>query len=248
MSRGSSAGFDRHITIFSPEGRLYQVEYAFKAVKEGGVCVLGVRSREGVVVIAQKKVPDKLLDPASVSHLFQVSEGIGAACTGMIADAKAQIQRARAEAANFQYKNGYAIPVAYLAKRVANVAQVYTQHAFMRAFGIVTIFAGIDPVLGPQLFRCDPAGHYLGYKACAAGFKEQEATNFLEKRVKAAGEAGMNLKEAMESALIGLQTVVGSDLKPGDLEMAVMTVEEPKWKVLSEAEIDAQLTALSDRD
>jgi 20S proteasome subunit alpha 1 len=138
-----------------------------------------------------------------------------------------------------------------LSKRVANVAQVYTQHAFMRAFGIVSMFAGIDPVLGPQLFRCDPAGHYLGYKACAAGYKEQEASNFLEKRVKAApadGGVGMSMKEAIESALLALQTVVGSDLKSTDLEMGVITVDEPKWKTLTEAEIDAHLTAMSDRD
>jgi len=251
MSRGSSAGFDRHITIFSPEGRLYQIEYAFKAVKEGGVCVLGVRARDGVVLLAQKKVPDKLLDPTSVTHLFRIADGIGCAATGMIADAKAQVSRARMEAANFKYKNGYDIPVAYLSKRVANVAQVYTQHAFMRAFGILTLFAGIDPVLGPQLFRCDPAGHYLGYKACAAGFKEQEASNFLEKRVKAPsadGQPGMTMKEAIESALLALQTVVGSDLKSTDLELGVITVAEPKWKTLTEQEIDAHLTAMSDRD
>ena len=102
-------------------------------------------------------------------------------------------------------------------------------------------------MLGPQLFRCDPAGHYLGYKACAAGFKEQEASNFLEKRIKA-HENGLTMKEAIETALIGLQTVIGSDLKPTDLEMAIMTVEKPRWTVLTEQEIDAQLTAMSDRD
>lgn len=109
------------------------------------------------------------------------------------------------------------------------------------------MFGGIDPVLGPQLYRCDPAGHFLGYKACAAGFKEQEATNFLEKRVKA-NEAGMSMKQAIETALLTLQTVVGSDLKPTDLEMAIITVEKPRWTVLTEAEIDTQLTAMSDRD
>jgi len=247
MSRGSSAGFDRHITIFSPEGRLYQVEYAFKAVKEGGVSILGVRAKDGLVLIAQKKVADKLIDPSSVSHLFQISNGVGCACTGMIADARAQVQRARMEASNFKYKNGYEVPVSYLAKRVANVAQVYTQHAFMRAFGIVSLFAGIDSELGPQLFRCDPAGHYLGYKACAAGYKEQEATNFLEKRIKAHPE-GLTMKEAIETGLLGLQTVVGSDLKATDVEMAIMTVDKPTWVTLTEAEIDAQLTSLSDRD
>jgi len=113
------------------------------------------------------------------------------------------------------------------------------------------MFAGVDPELGPQLYRCDPAGHYLGYKACAAGYKEQEASNFLEKRVKATpadGGVGMTMKEAIEAALLALQTVVGSDLKSTDLEMGIITVAEPTWKVLTEQEIDQHLTAMSDRD
>jgi 20S proteasome subunit alpha 1 len=223
------------------------LEYAFKAVKEGGVSIIGVRSLNGVVLLSQKKVPDKLYDPTSITHLFKINDGLGCACTGMIADAKAQVQRARVEASNFKYKNGYDIPVNYLAKRVANVAQVYTQHAFMRAFGIISLFGGIDPVSGPQLFKCDPSGHYLGYKAVAAGYKEQEATNFLEKKIKSYPN-GLSLKEAIETALLALQTVVGSDLKPTDLEMAIITTETNRFVTLNENEIEQHLTALSDRD
>jgi 20S proteasome subunit alpha 1 len=111
----------------------------------------------------------------------------------------------------------------------------------------VSIFGAVDSELGPQLYRCDPAGHYLGYLACAAGFKEQEANNFLEKRIKS-HPTGMTQKEAIETALLALQTVVGCDLKPTDLEMAVMTKEKPQWTTLTEGEIDAHLTAMSDRD
>ncbi len=93
----------------------------------------------------------------------------------------------------------------------------------------------------------------MGYKACASGWKEQEATNFLEKRIKAASEnketgGELSMKEAIETALLALQTVIGSDLKPTDLEMATITVDKPKWYQLTEAEVDAHLTALSDRD
>ena len=111
-------------------------------------------------------------------------------------DAKSLITRVRQEAAQFRYKNGYEIPVHHLAKRVADIAQVYTQHAFMRALGVVTMFIAVDDEKGPQLYRCDPAGHFIGYKACAAGAKEQEANNTLEKKVKA--NETMNTQQTIE--------------------------------------------------
>jgi len=251
-SRGSSAGFDRHITIFSPEGRLYQVECAFKPAKEG-VSTIGVRAVDGVVIVCQKKVPDKLLDPSSVSHMFSITPSIGCVSSGLHADARAQVTRTRLEAAQFKYKNGYDIPLSFLAKRVADVGQVYTQHAFMRALAVISIFCSWDDESGAQLYRVDPAGHYLGFKACAAGQKEQEANNFLEKRVKLhSGEdgngPGMSMKLAIETAIIALQTVVGADLKPTDLEVGVVTKTEPRFRQLTEQEIDAQLAAISDRD
>jgi len=246
MSRGSSTGFDRHITVFSPEGRLYQVEYAFKAAKSPGFTSIGVRGADSVVLVTQKKVPDKLLDPSSVTHMFKITDQIGCVSTGLQPDAKNQVQRCRYESAQFEYENGFKIPVEHVALKCANVAQVYTQHAFMRALGVVTIFAGIDEEKGPQLFRVDPAGHYTGYMACAAGQKEQEANNLLEKRVKA--NADMNFEQTVETAIIALQTCVGSDLKPTDIEMAVVRTSDPVYRVLTVDEIDAHLTRISDRD
>jgi 20S proteasome subunit alpha 1 len=245
MARGSSTGFDRHITIFSPEGKLYQVEYAFKAAK-ANLTSIGVKGKDCVVLVTQKKVPDKLLDPSSVTHLHRITDNIGCVCSGIIPDSKHLVQRTRHMAAEFKYKNGYDMPVSYLAKRVADRAQVYTQQAMSRALGVVTIFAAVDEVDGPQLFRCDPAGHFMGYKACSAGQKEQEANNFLEKKFKANPEP--DFEQAIETAIIALQTCVGADLKPTDLEVAVVTADNPKFTVLTEGEIDHRLSVISDRD
>ena len=205
-------------------------EYAFKAVRAPGLTSIGVRGADSCVVVTQKKVPDKLVDPTSITQMYKITDHIGCVVTGLAPDARSLITRVRQEAAQFKYKNGYEIPVHHLAKRVADVAQVYTQHAFMRALGVVTMFIAIDDEKGAQLYRCDPAGHFIGYKACAAGLKEQEANNMLEKKIKA--NEAMNLQETIETAILSLQTVVGSDLKPKEIEVAVVSADNRKYVCL----------------
>ncbi|KAF6132309.1 proteasome 20S subunit alpha 6 [Phyllostomus discolor] len=194
MSRGSSAGFDRHITIFSPEGRLYQVEYAFKAINQGGLTSVAVRGKDCAVVVTQKKVPDKLLDSSTVTHLFKITENIGCVMTGMT--------------------------------------------------GMILI--GIDEEQGPQVYKCDPAGYYCGFKATAAGVKQTESTSFLEKKVKK--KFDWTFEQTVETAITCLSTVLSIDFKPSEIEVGVVTVENPKFRILTEAEIDAHLVALAERD
>eukprot|EP00850_Spirogloea_muscicola_P011124 SM000068S20556 [mRNA] locus=s68:117234:119214:+ [translate_table: standard] len=165
----------------------------------------------------------------------------------MTADARSLVQKARSEAAEFRFKFGYEIPVDYLAKRLADQAQVYTQHAYMRPLGVAAIICGIDEEMGPQLYKCDPAGYFVGYKATCAGAKEQEATNFLEKKVK--GTPQFSYDETVQTAVSALQSVLAEDFKATEIEVGVVRSEgDRSFRVLSLDEVEQHLTAISERD
>lgn len=255
MSRGSSAGYDRHITIFSPEGRLYQVEYAFKAVKGPGITSIAVRGKEAVCAVTQKKVPDKLIDPTSVTSMFRLSENHGCVATGVLTDAKAMVQRTRSMCSEFKFQYAYEIPVEYLAKRVADENQVYTQHAYMRPLGVAMTVIGMDEEKGPALYKCDPAGYYVGYKACAAGAKEQEALNFLQNKFKPKDDTGVIMdgedeteEETILTAIAALQSVLSADFKPEEIEVAAVSKSNPKFHLLTTEQVEAHLTTIAERD
>lgn len=243
---GRQSGYDRHITIFSPEGRLHQVEYAFRAVKGANTTSIGLRGDDSVVVVTQRKTPDKLMDGNFVTHLYNITPGIGCVMTGMSADARALPFRAREIAAKFKNKNGYEIPVQYLSLKVANIGQVYTQHAYMRPYGVNAIFVAVDEEKGPALYQVDPAGHFLGYKATAAGAKDQEATNALEKIVKK--KMALPESETIQQAIGCLQAVMGMDFKAADIEVGVVSKTRPKFARLADVEVETHLTAIAEKD
>ena len=227
------------------------MEYAFKAINSANITSLAVCGRDSAVIISQKKIPDKLLDPKTVSYIFQITPLIGLVATGMIADARSQALRARAEAAEFRYKYGYEIPVEALAKRMANLSQIYTQRAYMRPLGVALTFCQFDTEElgihgGAQIFKCDPAGYYTSVKAVATGHKQQEATTYLERKFKKTDFVKGDWKETVEFAITALSLVLGTDFRKNDVEVGVATASG--FKILSVDEIDERLVAIAEQD
>lgn len=201
------------------------------------------------MVISQKKVPDKLLDPESVSYVYKISPGIGAVVTGQAPDAEAQVDRARSEAVKFRYENGYEMPCDALAKRLANINQVYTQRAYMRPFGVATTLISVDDEVGPQLYKCDPAGYYVGYKATATGPKQQEAMNYLDKKLKNMDYAPGDWKQVVELGITALSSVLAVDFRKHDLEIGVVGIDGDRaFRKLTVDEMEERLIAIAEED
>jgi len=249
MSVGGNLGHEYQITIFSPQGRLIQVEYAFQAVKTAGLTAIAVKGKDTAVVAIEKKVTDRLIDPKSVTNVFSVTDRIGAVTVGIPPDARTIISRMRMEAAEYKFENGHHCPIDVLVARWADLAQLYTQYAFMRPLGVETICVSVDPELGPQIYKVDPAGQYLGYKACASGVKEAETTSQLEKsfKEKESQHKELSANETIQLALSTLQNVLSQNFKSNDIEVGVVTGKE-NFKKLTAQEIEEHLNALAQRD
>jgi proteasome alpha subunit len=160
-------GYDRAITVFSPDGRLYQVEYAREAVKRGTTAV-GIKCTEGVVLIVDKRVATRLLEPSSIEKIFKIDEHIGVASSGLVGDARALVDRARIECQINRVSYNEAIDVETLAKKLCDHMQTYTMFGGARPYGTALLIAGVSDGTS-RLFETDPSGTLLEYKATGIG-------------------------------------------------------------------------------
>ena len=140
---------DKHMKVFAPDGRIYQIEYAFKAINSFGQTAIAIRGTDSVVVCTQKKVPDKLIVADSVTNIFNISDSIGVVIVGNMNDGRIMISQIRNMAAQFKFDNQYEIPVPVLAQRVGNELQRYSQRAGIRPFCCMITLVGCDEEFGP---------------------------------------------------------------------------------------------------
>jgi len=175
----SSGGYDRVATMFSPDGRLYQVEYASKIVEQGTLGV-ALTYKDGIIFGVDKKISSKLLIPESIEKLFMVDDHIGAVSAGLVGDARRLIQFAREKAQESVMHYDEEIKVESLVKEVSNVKQFFTQYGGMRPFGVSFIIGGVDES-GKRLFETEPSGALAEYKAIAIGKGKAKAMDILSK-------------------------------------------------------------------
>lgn len=195
--------YDRATTIFSPEGDLYQVRYAFEAVKKGWTS-MGVKTDSVVVLAAEKKMISPLIELYDIEKIYKVDDHIGVAFAGMGGDGRILIDYARVIAVRHRLLYGEPATVELLAKSIADIKQAYTQHGGVRPFGVGLIFGGVNPDGSTKLYRTDPGGQYFSFKAIAIGSSDQEVNEFFEKHYR----KDMNLDEAIEMILKALFRVL----------------------------------------
>lgn len=174
--------YDRAITVFSPDGRLFQVEYALETVNRGAT-ILGIVCPEGVVLGAEEKIESKLQDSSFTWKIFAVDSHIGAAVVGLGSDARILIDQARVYCQSNRLMYDEPIDVEVISKRIGDIKQLYTQHAGVRPFGVSIIFGGIDKT-GNRLFSTDPSGTYRAYKAIAVGVGRETVEGILKEEYR----------------------------------------------------------------
>ena len=222
--------YDRAITVFSPDGRLFQVEYAREAVKRGTTTV-GVKFKDGVVLIVDKRLSSKLIEPESIEKIFKIDSHIGCATSGLVADARALVDRARIECQVNSFNYGEDLAVESLVKKLCDFKQSYTQYGGVRPFGTAMLVAGIDAG-GPHLYETDPSGAMMAYKAGGIGAGRNEVMEVFEKNFK----DNMTQNQAVNLGLKGLSAANDNNLKSEVVEIAIINPEK-EFHTLSSEEV-----------
>ena len=219
-------GYDRAITVFSPDGRLYQVEYAIETVNRGTIAV-GIKSPDGIVFAAEERTKKLQIDTYA-QKIFQIADHIGLAAAGYIPDARSMVDNARFFSQSNQLVYDEPVGSETLTKHLADMCQSYTQYAGVRPMGVSLIIGGIDESGRSGLYLTDPSGTYIQYDAVAIGSSADKATDFLEKSYRT--DIGIDEAATLAVAAIYMSSDVES---PEHIRMARVTRESRTFEMIS---------------
>ncbi len=227
MFQQAGRGYDMAITQFSPEGRLFQVEYAIEAVRRGTTAICA-RNKNSVIFAVEKKSSD-LQETLGSEKIFKIDNHIGVAIAGLTADARVLIDKGRVQAQIHILNYDEKITVKELTLELCEILQAYTQNAGVRPFGVSFLIAGIDPDGETALFLTDPSGALWGYKAFAIGSGANEARTYLEENYK----EDISDEELKLLPLRTLKEIMGEEnLNENTFDVAYILKEEKQFVLL----------------
>ncbi len=226
----SSRGYDMTPTMYSPDGRIYQVEYAMETVKRGTLA-LGIKTKEGVIMAVEEK-PRALQTSNITQKIFQIDFHIGVAAAGYIPDARVQVENARLFSQGTKLTYDEAVEVETVAKHLADQSHQFTQYSGVRPNGVALIIAGVD-MKGESVYLTDPSGTFIQYAAVAIGAGSDEVNSFLEKNY----DFDMGLEDAATLAIAAIN--IKAEKKDGvdHIKMAKVTSKNKEFEKISESDI-----------
>ncbi|XP_071817551.1 proteasome subunit alpha type-5-like [Apostichopus japonicus] len=234
--------YDRGVNTFSPEGRIFQVEYAIEAIKLGSTAI-GIRTSEGVVLAVEKRVTSPLMESKSVEKIVEIDCHLGCAMSGLIADSRTLVDKARVEAQSHWFTYNEKMSVESVTQAVSNLALQFGDDdagigAMSRPFGVALLVGGIDEK-GPQLFHMDPSGTFIEFEAKAIGSGSEGAQSHLQEVY----HKSMTLNEALKEALVVLKQIMEEKLNATNVEVATVT-RDKNFHMFSKQEIEDIITKM----
>lgn len=224
-------GYDRAITMFSPDGRLLQVEYAKKTVRQGSTAI-GITCKDGVVLVTDKRLVDKLVVSESVEKIWQIDDHVAATASGIISDARVLIERSQVLAQQHRVTYDTPLDLLSIVKDICNLKQITTQSGGYRPFGVSILVAGVDNGI-PKLFETDPTGIYFQYKATVIGEAEPEIEEILYKEYN----DNLTIEDGLKLAINALKKTLDKNFDTERIDAAVISTEDSKFRKLSKEEI-----------
>lgn len=225
-------GYDRAITMFSPDGRLLQVEYAKKTVRQGSTAI-AMTCSDGILFVTDKRVIDSLVVPEAVEKIWQIDEHIGVTASGILSDARVLIERAQLKAQQHRVTYDSPIDTLTIVKDICDLKQVCTQSGGLRPFGVSLLVAGLDNNT-PKLYETDPTGIFFQYKATVIGEGEVEVEEILHKEYK----DDITIENGLTLSLKALKKVLGANFKIERIDAAYIKADERKFKKFSKEKIE----------
>lgn len=225
-------GYDRAITMFSPDGRLLQVEYAKKTVRQGSTTI-GLACSDGVLLVADKRIVDSLVVPESVEKVWEIDSHIGAAASGILSDARVLIERAQLKAQQHRVTYDSEIDTLTIVKDICDLKQICTQSGGLRPFGVSILIGGIDNG-DAKLYETDPTGIFFQYKATAIGEGEVEVEEILHKEYK----PEMTIEDGLKLSLKALKNVLGDNFNVERIDAAYITKTDKQLKRFPKSKIE----------